>query len=113
MGPGGPIAGAMADAVRSSNGPAIRRTRPDPSKPVYRVISGQNAARDQVADPTRFLVAVAGGTPPDVIYFDRYAVAEWAARGAFMPLDELHQERPRGRPARNADRRSLLQALLG
>ena len=30
---------------------------------------------------------MAGGEPPDVIWFDRYAVAEWAARNAFEPLD--------------------------
>ncbi len=87
MGPGGPIAGAMADVVKEFERASEAEHAKDPSKPVYRVISGQNAARDQVADPTRFLVAVAGGTPPDVIFFDRYAVAEWAARGAFTPLD--------------------------
>jgi multiple sugar transport system permease protein len=87
MGPGGPLAGAMADAVKEFERGSDAAHAKDPSKPVYRVISGQNAARDQVADPTRFLVAVAGGTPPDVIYFDRYAVAEWAARGAFEPMD--------------------------
>ena len=30
---------------------------------------------------------MAGGQPPDLILFDRYAVSEWAARGAFMKLD--------------------------
>ena len=25
--------------------------------------------------------------PPDVVYFDRFAVTEWASRGAFTPLD--------------------------
>jgi multiple sugar transport system permease protein len=91
MGPGGPIAGAMADAVKEFERASKLAHAKDPSKPVYRVISGQNAARDQVADPTRFLVAVAGGTPPDVIRFDRYAIAEWAARGAFTPLDGFIQ----------------------
>jgi len=89
MGPGGPVAGAMADAVKEFERNSDIAHASDPSKPIYRVISGQSAARDQVADPTRFLVAVAGGAPPDVIYFDRYAVAEWAARGAFAPLDEF------------------------
>jgi ABC-type sugar transport system permease subunit/ABC-type glycerol-3-phosphate transport system substrate-binding protein len=87
MGPGGPIKGAMDDAVKAFEQLSREAHEQDPSKPIYRVISGQNAARNQVADPTRFLVSVAGGVPPDVIYFDRYAVAEWAARGAFMPLD--------------------------
>ena len=87
MGPSGPIAGAMEDVVREFEFRSEEAHRRDPSRPVYRVISGQNAARNQVSDPTRFLVSVAGGTPPDVIFFDRYAVAEWAARGAFEPLD--------------------------
>ena len=87
MGPGGPIKGAMDDAVKEFERLSHEAHEQDSSKPIYQVISGQTAARNQVADPTRFLVSVAGGVPPDVIYFDRYAVAEWAARGAFMPLD--------------------------
>jgi ABC-type sugar transport system permease subunit/ABC-type glycerol-3-phosphate transport system substrate-binding protein len=89
MGPGGPLAGALADVIREFELQSERAHAEDPSKPIYRVISGQNAARDQVADPTRFLVSVAGGSPPDVIQFDRYAVAEWAARGGFTPLDSF------------------------
>jgi len=87
MGPGGPISGAMEDAVREFERRSEEAHARDPSHPVYRVISGQSAARNQTEDPTRFLVAVAGGAPPDVIFFDRYAVAEWAGRGAFTPLD--------------------------
>ena len=71
----------------------------NPSRPVYRVVSGQNASRNQTEDPTRFLVGVAGGLPPDVIRFDRYAVSEWAFRGAFAPLDEfLARDRASGDP---------------
>lgn len=92
MGPGGPISGPMEDAVREFETLSDEAHKKDPSKPVYRVISGQNASRDQVADPTRFLVSVAGGMPPDVIFFDRYAVTEWAARGAFEPLDRYIQK---------------------
>ena len=91
MGPGGPISGAMADAVREFERLSEEAHADDPSRPVYRVISGQHAARNQVADPTRFLISVAGGTPPDVIWFDRYAIAEWAARGAFVALDPYIQ----------------------
>jgi multiple sugar transport system permease protein len=91
MGPGGPISGSMEDLVREFEQRSQNAHRKDPSRPIYRVISGQNAARNQVEDPTRFLVAVAGGTPPDVIFFDRYAVAEWAARGGFQPLDQYIQ----------------------
>ena len=61
----------------------------DPHHPIYRVIAGQSASRDQTADPTRFLVSVAGGQPPDLLLFDRYAVSEWASRGAFTKLDRF------------------------
>jgi multiple sugar transport system permease protein len=99
MGPGGPIGGAMADVVLEFERLSREAHQKDPSKPIYRVISGQNAARDQVADPTRFLVSVAGGVSPDVIIFDRYAVAEWAARGAFEPLDPfVERDIADGRP---------------
>jgi multiple sugar transport system permease protein len=46
----------------------------------------------------KMLPAVAGGTPPDVSIFDRFLVASYAARGAFVSLDErvaaagLHRE---------------------
>jgi ABC-type sugar transport system permease subunit/ABC-type glycerol-3-phosphate transport system substrate-binding protein len=99
MAPGGPLAGAVDDVVREFERRSLEAHRKDPSKPIYRVISGQNAARDQTADPTRFLVSVAGGMPPDVIHFDRYAVAEWAARGAFTPLEPyLERDRASARP---------------
>jgi len=87
MGPGGPLAGALADVIMTFERESREAHEKDPSRPVYRVVSGQTGARDQVADPTRFLISVAGGMPPDVIHFDRFAVAEWAARGAFTPLD--------------------------
>lgn len=106
MGPGGPLANALEDAAREFERRSLEAHRADPSKPIFRVISGQNAARDQTADPTRFLVAVAGGMPPDVIYFDRYAIAEWAARDAFVPLDPfIAADMASGRPdAVRADR---------
>ena len=86
---GGPVAGALDDAVRVFEEDSDRAHAKDPSKPRYRVVSGQNASRGQTEDPTRFLVSVAGGMPPDVICFDRFAIAEWAARGAFYPLDKF------------------------
>jgi ABC-type sugar transport system permease subunit/ABC-type glycerol-3-phosphate transport system substrate-binding protein len=88
MSPGGPIGGTMDDMVRAFEKENMEAHRKDPSKPLYRVVSGQTGAVDQNADPTRFLISVAGDMPPDVIFFARYAVAEWAARGAFLPLDE-------------------------
>ncbi|HQY87870.1 MAG TPA: extracellular solute-binding protein, partial [Tepidisphaeraceae bacterium] len=99
MGPGGPAAGALADVMQEFERESERANAQDPTKPIYRVISGQTASADQTADPTRFLVSLAGGSPPDVIRFDRYAVAEWAARGAFTPLDDfIARDRAAGRP---------------
>ncbi|HTX53609.1 MAG TPA: extracellular solute-binding protein [Candidatus Baltobacteraceae bacterium] len=87
QGLGGPIAGALDDAVRVFEDESRQRHARDPSQPVYRVVSGQTGTRNPSEDPTRFLLGVAGGAPPDVIYYDRIAVAEWAARGAFLRLD--------------------------
>ncbi|HXB96996.1 MAG TPA: extracellular solute-binding protein [bacterium] len=87
MGQSGPIADATDDAVRVFEKRSRDAHAKDPSKPIYRVISGQNASRSPSEDPTRFLVSLAGGEPPDVITFDRFAVSEWAARGAFTPLE--------------------------
>ena len=57
--------------------------------PGLKVVVGQSAARNLVDDPQRVLCAIVGGSPPDIIVFDRYAVGEWAARDAFMPLDDF------------------------
>lgn len=87
LGQGGPIVGALDDVVRAFERESLAAHQKDPSKPIYKVVSGQGAAYDLTADPTRFIISVAGGMPPDVIAFDRFAIAEWAARGAFQPLD--------------------------
>ncbi len=77
----------LDDAFRVFEAESRELHQKDPRHPIYRVINGQSASRDPMADPTRFLVSVAGGQPPDMILFDRYAVSEWAARGAFTKLD--------------------------
>ena len=77
----------MDDAFHAFETESRALHQKDPRHPIYRVVNGQAAARDEIEDPTRFLVSVAGGQPPDVILFDRYAVSEWAARGAFAKLD--------------------------
>ena len=87
LGQAGVDASAMNDAFRVFEAASRRAHEKDPLHPIYRVVTGQNASRDQTSDPTRFLVSVAGGRPPDLIRFDRYAVSEWAARGAFAKLD--------------------------
>ncbi len=95
----GPVSGPQGDAIRDFEDQSRQAHEQDPSKPVYHVISGQEASRDQISDPTRFLVGVAGGMPPDVIRFDRYAVTEWAARGAFADVTPLiEKDRASGRP---------------
>ena len=90
--------------------------------PQYRVVMGTATVRDATGDPTRFLLGVAGGVPPDLIYFDRFAVVEWASRGAFEDLspylaadadreDAIH-ERDFYRPAWNEARyRGKLYAI--
>jgi len=60
--------------------------------PQYKIVTGNAALRDPVGDPQRFLCGVAGGVPPDVIFFDRFAVVEWAARGAFTPLEPFIEQ---------------------
>lgn len=40
-------------------------------------------------DVAAFLSAIAAKQTPEVLYWDRFSVPEFAARGAFMPLDDL------------------------
>jgi ABC-type sugar transport system permease subunit/ABC-type glycerol-3-phosphate transport system substrate-binding protein len=89
LGDTGATGAAVNDAIRIFEAESQAEHERDPSHPIYRVVRGQNASRDQTADPTRFLVSVAGGMPPDLVRFDRYAVSEWAARGAFAKLDDF------------------------
>lgn len=42
-----------------------------------------------LTDVAAFLAAIAAKQTPDLMYWDRFTVAEFAARGAFMPLDEF------------------------
>lgn len=39
--------------------------------------------------PEKLMTAVAAGTAPPVVMLDRMTVADWAARGALMPLDGI------------------------
>ncbi|MFW6108326.1 MAG: ABC transporter substrate-binding protein, partial [bacterium] len=84
--------GGMMPAGQQDVVEEFERRNPD-----IRVVAGITASRNMVSDPQRLLCAIVGGDPPDVVMFDRYAVAEWAARGAFRPLDEFIA-RDRGRP---------------
>ncbi len=40
-------------------------------------------------NPQKLMTAIVGKVPPDVVYQDRFTLADWAARGAFEPLDPL------------------------
>ncbi len=57
--------------------------------PEYQVIMSPSVARDLTGDAQRLLSAVAGGVPPDVVWFDRFAIGEWAGRGALEDLRPL------------------------
>lgn len=68
----------------------FHRRRPD-----IRVVVGTATTRDTSGDPTRFLLGVAGDVPPDIILFDRFAIVEWASRGAFLSLNRfIEKEQP-------------------
>ena len=67
-------------------------------KPHIRVTVGQSAMINRTNDPQRLLCAIAGGNPPDVVWFDRFAVSEWAARNAFMSLENFVEEDLRENP---------------
>ncbi|WP_435895914.1 extracellular solute-binding protein [Oceaniferula spumae] len=54
--------------------------------PEYKVIYSVPVTKDVVGDAQRLLSAIAGGVPPDVVFFDRFAVGEWAAKDAFEDL---------------------------
>ncbi len=52
---------------------------------------GVNAvyAANDLSTNAKLFTAIAGGKPPDVTWVDGPQVAEWAARGALEPLDDL------------------------
>ncbi|MBN1345358.1 MAG: extracellular solute-binding protein [Phycisphaerae bacterium] len=111
-------AGTHRDAIDEFERRCARKGRP------VRVITGNAAIRNAVDDPQRFLTGVAGGTPPDVIWFNRYAIAQWAVRGAFQPLikdfikvdeaklERLEAELVRARRAGDANGVSRLEAEI-
>ncbi len=63
-----------------------------------RVVAGQSASINKTDDPQRLLCAVAGGDPPDVVFFDRFAVGAWAAKDAFLCLQPFIDRDQRERP---------------
>src|SRR3982750_338435 len=61
LGQTGADAAAVADALRIFEAESRAAHERDPSHPIYRIVTGQSASGNQTADPTRFLVSVAGG----------------------------------------------------
>jgi ABC-type glycerol-3-phosphate transport system substrate-binding protein len=57
--------------------------------PQYKVIVSSSAERDTTSDGQRLLCAVAGGVPPDVYFFARFATGEWASRNALTDLGPM------------------------
>ncbi len=54
--------------------------------PGYKVEMGTAVARDLTGDAQRLLTAITGGVPPDLVWFDRFAVGEWASKHALEDL---------------------------
>jgi ABC-type sugar transport system permease subunit/ABC-type glycerol-3-phosphate transport system substrate-binding protein len=57
------------------------------ANPQYKVIANSSASQDLASDGQRLLCAVAGDVPPDLVMFDRFAIGEWAGRGALTDLN--------------------------
>ncbi|MEA2698160.1 MAG: multiple sugar transport system permease protein, partial [Myxococcales bacterium] len=68
--------------------------------PEYRVTTTTSTAQDQTGDAQRLLLAIAGGVPPDVVFFDRFAVGEWAAKSALEDLTPFIEQQDPGDPSR-------------
>jgi multiple sugar transport system permease protein len=65
------------------------------ANPQYHVIASTSVSRDLTSDAQRLLCAVAGDVPPDLVHFDRFAIGEWAAKGALTNLDPyIEAQRP-------------------
>ena len=55
-------------------------------------------------NPQKLMTAIAGGSPPDVINQDRFSIGGWAARDAFLPLDEfIERDKNEPNPIRGED----------
>ena len=54
--------------------------------PEYSVTTTTSTAQDETGDAQRLLLAIAGGVPPDVVFFDRFAIGEWASKHALEDL---------------------------
>jgi ABC-type sugar transport system permease subunit/ABC-type glycerol-3-phosphate transport system substrate-binding protein len=77
---------ALGDDVYTAIHQFEQRFTDAKGQPKYKVVMGTAVAKNFTGDAQRLLCAVAGGVPPDVVWFDRFAVGEWAGRGALTDL---------------------------
>jgi ABC-type sugar transport system permease subunit/ABC-type glycerol-3-phosphate transport system substrate-binding protein len=68
--------------------------------PRYRVTAGTATARDQEGDAQRLLSAIAGGVPPDLVFFDRLGIGEWASKHALEDLTPYIEQQDPADPHR-------------
>ena len=66
--------------------------------PKYKVVASSSASPDLVGDSQRLLCAVAGEVPPDLVWFDRFAIGEWAGRGALENLTPYLEKQNKSDP---------------
>ncbi len=60
--------------------------------PKYRAVLGSSAVRTGLegeGNPQRLMCGIAGGVPPEVVEYDRFAICQWASRNAFLDLTPL------------------------
>ena len=86
MYPQGSLTGPIEKVIDEFESESRSRHARDPAAPLYKVVAGQHAER---SGSTRFILASAGGTPPDVVCGEQAIISDWMARGAFLPLDEF------------------------
>jgi len=80
----------------------------------WRITLGSSAVRANLegeGNPQRLMCGIAGGVPPEVVEYDRFAICQWAARGAFLDLTPLI-ERDRQELAAAQKELSRLEASL-
>jgi multiple sugar transport system permease protein len=57
--------------------------------PGIKIQTGSPGGQLQGVDPQKLMTACAAGTPPDLLWMDRFALAGWASRGVILPVDDL------------------------
>lgn len=55
-------------------------------RPALKVIMGQSASLDKTGDPQRLICSIAGGDPPDVVWFPRFAAYTWIMQDTLLSL---------------------------